>query len=109
MLEAVKEKCNLTTRAENDTTALHLAAEFGNLEAVTWLVQQGLNFNERDKRGRTAEDYAINEGYREITSYLRQEALRQQNKVIWPNFSGKKAELSVNRQMKVIESEGLNS
>ena len=35
-------------------TALHVAAEIGNVEAARWLLQRGASFKLRDKRGRTA-------------------------------------------------------
>ncbi|XP_042226236.1 ankyrin repeat domain-containing protein 29-like [Homarus americanus] len=47
---------------EHHKTALHLAADHGNLEAVNWLLKHGVDLELEDENGLTAEDYARDEG-----------------------------------------------
>ncbi|XP_045619133.1 serine/threonine-protein phosphatase 6 regulatory ankyrin repeat subunit B [Procambarus clarkii] len=76
------KKYNLKVTTGKEETALHLAADHGNLEAVQWLVKQGINFNLRDNKGFTAEDFARKEHHREVYSFLRNLAKVQEAKLL---------------------------
>nr|XP_045619132.1 poly [ADP-ribose] polymerase tankyrase-1-like [Procambarus clarkii] len=74
-------KCNLrATTKGTRRTALHLAADNGNLDAVKWLVEQGLSLDHRDADGFTAKDLAEHEGHREVELYLQQVLVPQRPK-----------------------------
>ncbi|KAG7170778.1 Serine/threonine-protein phosphatase 6 regulatory ankyrin repeat subunit A-like 3 [Homarus americanus] len=91
-LEVVQAKnYNLATlTGDNQQTVLHLAADNGNLEAVKWLIHPGcINLNLRDRRGRTAEDLARQEHYKEIARHLWSLAKTQQLKLLEAAGSGK--------------------
>lgn len=52
-------------------TPLHEAAKQGNREVVAWLVEVALvNIHIRDNEGKTALDWAIEEGWHDISSFL---------------------------------------
>ena len=57
----------LTTRKE---TALIVAARWGNKEACQMLLNYGADITKEDEEGKTAYDYAVEEGYSDIVQLL---------------------------------------
>lgn len=53
-----------------DKTALILAAQYGHLDCVKFLVQKGANINYYDRLNFTALDYAKENGYKDVVDYL---------------------------------------
>lgn len=83
LLMDLNYKFGIPTRDQK--TPLHLAADSGNLEAVKWLVEAGVSIFPKDRTGKTAEDYASQEGHRDIANYLHQQVINKQEKVnTWP-------------------------
>ncbi|MBQ3948205.1 MAG: ankyrin repeat domain-containing protein, partial [Ruminococcus sp.] len=54
----------------NGETALHFAAQCGDLEMVKWLIEQGLDVNAKDAHGRTSLLYAAIKGDLELVKWL---------------------------------------
>ena len=60
-----------TSTSENKTTAMHLAADSGDLEAVKMLVERDrLDIHAKNKDGLTALDLAYKNGHQKVTAYL---------------------------------------
>ncbi|XP_042226238.1 ankyrin-3-like isoform X2 [Homarus americanus] len=72
-----KEKVNIKSLTCDNESALHLAADNGNLEAVKWLVRMGLSLDQKDRKDFTPDDYALQEGHKEVVAFLRQVVLQQ--------------------------------
>ncbi|KAI1360464.1 hypothetical protein F5Y08DRAFT_317311 [Xylaria arbuscula] len=64
-------------------TALHVAAEKGNKDAVSFLLSRGANVNEPDFYGRTARKLALDAGNHEIVEMLDQAAKPQGHYKVW--------------------------
>lgn len=75
------KKHDLKALTSSHKTTVHLAADHGNLEAVKWLVQQGVNLNLTDTKGHNAYRYAKHEGHKDIATFLNDMAIVQQAKV----------------------------
>ena len=54
----------------NGENALHDAANLGKKDICELLVENGINVNQRNDKGKTALDIAIEKGYDEISEYL---------------------------------------
>jgi len=62
---------NETTDAANGKTALMLAAQKGDIEIVKYLAKQGyINFRAVDEAGKTATQYAQENGHQEVADFL---------------------------------------
>ena len=59
----------MNARAELGLTALHVAAQYGRLDMVRYLVKKGASFSARDNHGGTALHYAA-EGHLDVVRYL---------------------------------------
>lgn len=71
MLMMMAPYCEASSVTAEQKSALHLAAEYGNISVVRWLLKQGVNIYQEDVSGRTALHYAQNEGHKEIVAILR--------------------------------------
>nr|XP_045619201.1 ankyrin-1-like [Procambarus clarkii] len=72
VLQVLQDKgCHMAALTSEGSTALHLAADYGNLAAVKWLVQQGLDPGLKDMKGCTAKDLAHQARYTDIVDFLR--------------------------------------
>lgn len=69
-MEALTPACDILSVTREGKSALHLAAEYGNLGAVQWLLLQGLDASIRDKKGWTPRQYAKDEGHRKVVEVL---------------------------------------
>lgn len=71
-LKALKKGgCNMTALTPEGATALHLAADNCNLEAVKWLVKEGdIDPLATDNTKSTAKDLAKIGGYNDIMKYF---------------------------------------
>ncbi|XP_069956928.1 serine/threonine-protein phosphatase 6 regulatory ankyrin repeat subunit B isoform X5 [Cherax quadricarinatus] len=76
------KKYNLKALTSNGETTLHLAADHGNLEAVRWLVKEGININMKERKGLKAEDLARRECNKEVASFLCNLARDQEMKLL---------------------------
>ncbi|XP_042873327.1 ankyrin-2-like isoform X2 [Penaeus japonicus] len=76
-LEELASSCSLGSSNRDGKSALHLAAEYGNLDAVRWLVLRGLDVSLRDHSGWTCLQYAKDEGHKKVVEFL-EESLKQQ-------------------------------
>ncbi|KAK8751764.1 hypothetical protein OTU49_010214, partial [Cherax quadricarinatus] len=101
ILQYLKTKsCNLQalTRGKRQT-ALHLAADNGNLEAAKWLVENGVSLEHKDAGGLTAKDLAQQEGYKNVALFLhvevpeRLKATPQELKLLKAAASGQRKSL----------------
>ncbi|XP_063602262.1 ankyrin-2-like [Penaeus indicus] len=74
LLKKLREiKCDVKPEADAGLTALHFAANYGQLEAVKWLVEEaGLDISRRSRDGRTALGCAEKGDHVDIIAYLRQ-------------------------------------
>merc|ERR1712079_67482 len=55
----------------NNSTPLHNAAEGGHLDTVKFLIEKGANPKLKDKKGRTAYDYAVEYEKIDVAEYLK--------------------------------------
>ena len=74
-LESVKyliDKLNIdpNMKYQEDKTLLHISTISGHLPNVKYLISKGANIEEKDKRGKTALDYAYERGSNSIIEYL---------------------------------------
>ncbi|XP_063615432.1 putative ankyrin repeat protein RF_0381 [Penaeus indicus] len=74
LLKNLREiKCDVKAEADSGKTALHFAANYGQLEAVKWLVEEaGLDVSRRSRDGLTALGCAEKGNHVDIIVYLRQ-------------------------------------
>ena len=61
---------NETCPPAGGCSALHVAAYYGSLEVVRFLVEMGACVEHRDKRGRIAQSIAAKEGHDRVTAFL---------------------------------------
>lgn len=60
ILQVLKEKgCDVNKRNADGSSALHLAAESGNLEAVRWFTQNGAKLDGLEARKKSPDDRAV--------------------------------------------------
>ncbi|XP_042226108.1 serine/threonine-protein kinase AtPK1/AtPK6-like isoform X2 [Homarus americanus] len=72
VLQVLRDRgCNLSALTADGSTVLHLAADYGNLEAVTWLVGEGLDPSVKNTENFTAGELAKAAGHAKIYHYLR--------------------------------------
>lgn len=76
------EGFSIKARAEDGATALHLAADHGNLEAVSWLVEKGAYLQVKDKRGNTPKNQAHEAGNTTIVKFLQEKEKEVGNIII---------------------------
>ncbi|XP_063610324.1 uncharacterized protein LOC134784236 isoform X2 [Penaeus indicus] len=69
-MEALTPTCGVVSVNCDGKSALHLAAEYGNLSAVQWLHLQGLDFSSNDNKGWTPLQYAKDEGHKKVVEFL---------------------------------------
>lgn len=69
-MEALAPVCDIASVTRDGKSALHLAAEHGNLAAVQWLTRKGLDLSLKDHSGRTSLQYAKNEGQKKVVEFL---------------------------------------
>ena len=60
----------LEDRDNEGTTPLILAARAGKFEAIKWLLDHGAEIGAKDNDGKTAEDWARENGHGEIAGFL---------------------------------------
>lgn len=66
-----KHGCDLNSLTQEDkSTALHLAADNGNLEAVRWLISNGVNIHAENKNLKSAQELAKTAGDKATYEYL---------------------------------------
>lgn len=70
-MEALAPTCDILSVARDGKSALHLAAEYGNLGAVQWLHLQGLATSLKDHSGQTPLQYAKDEGHKKVMDFLK--------------------------------------
>lgn len=72
VLEVLKQRdCQVKALTAGGSTAVHLAADYGNLATVQWLLQVGgVNIGVKNNDGLTAKDLAKQAGHRDIYKYL---------------------------------------
>ncbi|XP_042226074.1 ankyrin-1-like isoform X2 [Homarus americanus] len=63
--------CDLNSQNRDGSTPLHLAAENNRIEAVEWLVQQGVSAQVKNHNQLTAHDCAIKRQYTDIADFLK--------------------------------------
>ncbi|XP_047481758.1 putative ankyrin repeat protein RF_0381 isoform X4 [Penaeus chinensis] len=69
-MEALTPTCGVVSVNRDGKSALHLAAEYGNLGAVQWLHLQGLDASSRDDKDWTPLQYAKDEGHKKVVDFL---------------------------------------
>ncbi|XP_042873333.1 ankyrin repeat and death domain-containing protein 1A-like [Penaeus japonicus] len=69
-METLATKCDFGSTNRDGKSALHLAAEYGNMDAVRWLTLQGHDVSQRDASGRTPFQYAKEEGQKKVAEFL---------------------------------------
>ncbi|XP_042857534.1 ankyrin repeat domain-containing protein 54-like [Penaeus japonicus] len=69
-MQLLYHEANPESRTGDGKTALHLAAEYGNLKAVRWLLGKDFDPNVRDGSDCTPVDYARKERNTKIHEYL---------------------------------------
>lgn len=69
LLEKGYFRINDTT--ENGRTILHVAAQAGELEMCTYLLENGADKEMEDSEGKRAYDYALEKGKEEVLELLR--------------------------------------
>lgn len=62
--------CDLSVPASDGSTALHLAADNGNLDAMQWLVRHGADIHKKNGKGQTPEELAKLARHKPIANYL---------------------------------------
>nr|XP_045587693.1 ankyrin repeat domain-containing protein 42-like [Procambarus clarkii] len=65
------KSCDIHARVDGKSNALHFGAASGELEAVEWLVQAGVNKNQKDKDNKTPSDIAKKKGFKDISAFLK--------------------------------------
>ncbi|XP_037804224.1 ankyrin-3-like [Penaeus monodon] len=70
-MEALAAACDILLVTRDGKSALHLAAEYGNLGAVQWLHLQGLATSLKDQSGQTPLQYAKDEGHKKVVDFLK--------------------------------------
>ncbi|XP_069951465.1 uncharacterized protein MCAP_0864 [Cherax quadricarinatus] len=71
-LQALKDtNCDIHATVDGKSNALHFAAASGEIEAVEWLVQAGVNKNQKDKSNKTPSDIAKTKGEKKIYAFLK--------------------------------------
>ncbi|XP_047481784.1 ankyrin-3-like isoform X2 [Penaeus chinensis] len=70
-MEALTPTCDILSVTRERKSALHLAAEYGNLDAVEWLHLQGLDSSLKDHSGQTPLQYAKDEGHKKVVEFLK--------------------------------------
>ncbi|XP_037803938.1 ankyrin repeat and death domain-containing protein 1A-like [Penaeus monodon] len=70
-MEALAPTCDILLVTRDGKSALHLAAEYGNLGAVQWLHLQGLATSLKDHSGQTPLQYAKDEGHKKVMDFLK--------------------------------------
>ncbi|XP_047481442.1 ankyrin-3-like isoform X2 [Penaeus chinensis] len=70
-MEALTPTCDILSVTRERKSALHLAAEYGNLGAVEWLHRQGLDSSLKDHSGQTPLQYAKDEGHKKVVEFLK--------------------------------------
>lgn len=66
--------CSLHDTTTDGSTALHLAADNGNLEATRWLIHQRVDIKAKNDNGQTAFDLAVEAHYKEVSDVLQPKA-----------------------------------
>ncbi|XP_037803939.1 ankyrin-1-like [Penaeus monodon] len=70
-MEALAPTCDILSVTRDGKSALHLAAEYGNLGAVQWLHLHGLATSLKDHSGQTPLQYAKDEGHKKVMDFLK--------------------------------------
>ncbi len=67
------ERYNVSPDSKSDdgTTPLMLSAQFNSLETADLLIKKGVNPTAKDSKGKTAYDYAIENGYYELAEMIK--------------------------------------
>lgn len=74
-LEEALEVVNINETTSTGATSLMIAAKWGNLKAVKYLIDNGADVTARNKNGLDARAFAIAYGHSEIAELLSRESL----------------------------------
>lgn len=81
MIETMALHCDVTALTHKQKSALHLAADYGNVSVVEWLLTHGIDIYQEDDSGKTALFYAQDQGHKEVAAILRRHLPQDQLQV----------------------------
>ena len=79
MTFALANGADINLRSKSKKAPLHYAAQYNQLEAAKQLVEAKADLTAKDKKGRTALDFAGGEAKRELANFLREAGVPSRN------------------------------